>query len=113
MRAVLVATWSGVRAGRQAALAEYMLEIDDYWSGPAAEGLCSELTWWRAGDGRTHWFVEGDAGDLVLLSSTTRAQWLTLKGSFVAQRFEEHIYLTGSHMRPRRMERLLRERHLV
>ncbi|HLN78883.1 MAG TPA: hypothetical protein VK204_17705 [Nocardioidaceae bacterium] len=112
MKAVFVVTWRDVRAGREATAVEYAREVDAYWAGPASRRLCSEPSWRPVENGTSHWFVEGELTDLLLLTSTTRARWLTLKGAFVAEGFEEHIYATGRR-RLRAMESLLREEHLI
>lgn len=113
MKAVLVVTWTDIREGYEDSAVEYALDVEEYWGRLAAAHRCSEPRWWWAADGTSHWFVEGEAEDLLLLSSTPRARWLALKGAFVVQGYNEDIYASGARRWGRSMSTMLRESHLV
>ena len=113
MRAVIVASWRGVRPRQEDSAAEYAREVRRYWAKQVSRGLCSEPRWRWNNDGTGYWYVAGALEDLLLLTTTTMARWHALQGPFLLDGFEENIYVVGSRKAGRPMEALLREGNLI
>lgn len=95
MKAALVTTWSQPKAGHEADAIKFAREVDDYWGKLAAEGKCSEPTWFWAMKGQSIWFVEGEYETLVALMVDPNTMLLQAKGSMFVEDFGTEICAVG------------------
>ena len=113
MKAALVVSWTGTRAGRESLAIEYGRAVDEYWGKLAAEGKCSEPRWFWAMAGPSHWIVEGDYETLLMYSAAPEGQKLSLKGPLLAEDFHQEVCLVGREEMLKPFEELLKEMKLV
>lgn len=113
MRAVIFASWRGVRPRQEGSAAEYAQEVRRYWAKQVGRGLCSKPKWRVNDDGTGYWYVTGALEDLLLLSATNTARWHALQGPFLLDGFEENFYVVGARKADQPMEALLREGNLI
>lgn len=95
MKAAIVVKWTIPVAGREKAAIAYGREVDDFWGKKAAEGLCTEPTWFWAPTGENLWFVEGEYDALLGIFATPESQKFMVKGPILVQDFGYGLYLTG------------------
>ncbi|HEU4514645.1 MAG TPA: hypothetical protein VFR87_16170 [Nocardioidaceae bacterium] len=113
MKAALVVSWTGPRAGREALGVEYGREVDEYWGKLAAEGKCSEPKWFWAMSGPSLWIVEGDYETLLMASASPEAQKLSLKGPLLAEDFKQEVCMAGREEMLKPYGELLKEMKLA
>ncbi len=95
MKTAFVVKFTHSIPGRELAAIEYGREVDEYFEKKAADGLCTEPTWFWAPSGENMWFVEGENEDLLGLIATPEVQKFLVKGTVLLQNFGYSLYRVG------------------
>jgi len=87
MKGAMVMTWTGTRPGRERLALICGRDLDDFFGKFVAEGKCTSPTWFVPMTGPSHWVVEGEIEDLLMISASPEAQNLIAKGSLLNEGF--------------------------
>lgn len=95
MKTALVVKFTNPVPGRETAAIAYARELDEFTAKKAAEGVCTQPTWFWTSNGENLWFVEGEYEALLALLSTPEVTKLENKGMILMQDFSSELYVVG------------------
>jgi hypothetical protein len=87
LKAAFVVKYARSVPGRERSAIADGREVDHFFDKKAANGLCTEPTWFWAPIGEKIWFVEGGYEDLLGLLATPEPQKFLVKGTILLQDF--------------------------
>lgn len=96
MQTAFIVTWSHVIPGREKAVADYAVEVADFWGKAAADGKCTEPEFFFGSTGKVYWMVKGDYDDLFALEHSEPGQKLLMKGALILKDFGSEFFRTGA-----------------